>query len=779
MASPGDAPTLIVDGLEYSLHLNHAFVKKLVSGDDPTLLLHVEIDRIEYTVEEIGLKAFLRSSILQITIPSTVRILGSRCFFMCEKLCNVEFAADSRLTTVDYEAFRGCGFSTISLPPSVQMLSRGVFQECESLRELCFGLGSRFFLISEDCCRGTRIESIQIPQAIDRVDKRAFHGCRYLTAVTFDDECKVTKLRSEAFYETPLISISVPRAVQLIGAQCFAGCRQLATVNIRRDSALETIEEGAFADCPLLELFLPKLLRTVERRAFPNVTKLILDASNEYFKLIGCNLYDISISRLVCSYSHNGNIVIPRTVEVLDGYCCTGLRDRCEIEFEANSIVMTIGAHSFIGSAIRIIEIPCMCEKIEDYAFAECRFLTCVRFEADSQLLSIGKYGFSSSGLTEITIPRKVRIINDHCFSGCRHLACVVFENESELESVCDYAFEGIALTMLTIPRRTRHVSETAFARNRIVRRDSDDVRRDSNCYDIGQCEKVAEITDRVNVWQHRVTKERFSVKTLRSPYKRPTDKSLDELCAREAECLRKICHPCIAGFVGYCPSTTQHGPRIVTRFVEGRSLADLLLDEDWDAASKAIAVAGIVSAMSHVHDHDILYRDLEPSNIIIDYERLPHLCDFGSSRLKLSAGPFTQKVGTPRYMAPEMYDSGEYTKKVDVFSFGLILYEIVSGEPVFPIRITLNRLMKQVIEGTRKPIPNFVPGWLGEIIAKCWQVDPTVRPAFSEIFDLLVDHDFVILNGVDKGRVIDAVRRLPPTDFFPSRFQAINGYVV
>jgi acetyltransferase-like isoleucine patch superfamily enzyme len=170
-----------------------------------------------------------------------------------------------------------------------------------------------------------------------------------------------------------------------------------------------------------------------------------------------------------------------------------------------------------------------MCEGIGDYAFAECRLLTWMGFEADSQLQSIGRYAFLSSALTEIRIPRSVRIITNYCFSECCHLASIVFENGSQLESICDYAFEGAGLTTLTIPNRTEHASETAFTRNWIIRRDSDQARYDLNCYDLGQCNKVADISDRVDLWTHKVTKERFAVKTLRSPYNRSTDKIVDE----------------------------------------------------------------------------------------------------------------------------------------------------------------------------------------------------------------------------------------------------------
>jgi serine/threonine protein kinase len=104
--------------------------------------------------------------------------------------------------------------------------------------------------------------------------------------------------------------------------------------------------------------------------------------------------------------------------------------------------------------------------------------------------------------------------------------------------------------------------------------------------------------------------------------------------------------------------------------------------------------------------------------------------------------------------MAPEMYEEGEYTDKVDVFSFGLILYEVVVGEPVFPPNLVLAKVMAKVLAGKRKPIPDFVLDWVRDIISKCWDMNPDLRPSFLEIECILRGHDFGIVGEVDNKRV-------------------------
>jgi serine/threonine protein kinase len=80
---------------------------------------------------------------------------------------------------------------------------------------------------------------------------------------------------------------------------------------------------------------------------------------------------------------------------------------------------------------------------------------------------------------------------------------------------------------------------------------------------------------------------------------------------------------------------------------------------------------------MRYIHSKDIIHPDLKPANIFIDDDHRIRIGDFGSSRL-FKAGVTMTNAGAPLYMAPEM-DGGHYDEKVDVYSFGLIMYEIVT----------------------------------------------------------------------------------------------------
>jgi serine/threonine protein kinase len=80
------------------------------------------------------------------------------------------------------------------------------------------------------------------------------------------------------------------------------------------------------------------------------------------------------------------------------------------------------------------------------------------------------------------------------------------------------------------------------------------------------------------------------------------------------------------------------------------------------------------------------------------------------------------------------MYREEAYTSKVDVFSFGLILYEILVGTPVFPDSMPPFPIMRQFFEGSMPPIPATCGQFMQQLIPRCWSMNPESRPSFAEI---------------------------------------------
>jgi serine/threonine protein kinase len=141
----------------------------------------------------------------------------------------------------------------------------------------------------------------------------------------------------------------------------------------------------------------------------------------------------------------------------------------------------------------------------------------------------------------------------------------------------------------------------------------------------------------------------------------------------------------------------------------------------------------GIIVGMAFIHSKNIIHRYLKPSNIFLDSHHRIKICDFWTSRFESIGVTQTAAVGTPFYMAPELY-SEEYDAKVDVYSFGLILEEIVVGKRVFSPTLPMPQLYGKLQRGERPEVPTNLPPGLRKLITKCWDTDPENRPNFRWI---------------------------------------------
>jgi serine/threonine protein kinase len=225
-----------------------------------------------------------------------------------------------------------------------------------------------------------------------------------------------------------------------------------------------------------------------------------------------------------------------------------------------------------------------------------------------------------------------------------------------------------------------------------------------------------------------------------------------------EVEMLMKLSHPCILRIVGYSLPTPTVPAQIGTEFAQNRSLRDLLRNAARpDDTSIAIIICGIVLGMKFIHSRCIIHRDLKPENILIDEENHAKIGDLGSSRFVNIDRSLTGQVGTPLYMAPEMHDCG-YSEMVDSYSFGLILFELLVGQPVWPSTIATLVLIKKSAKWNRPDLPAEMPETIQKIIRRCWAPDPRIRESFSEILDHLEKIRFQITPNVDVGRVKEFV---------------------
>jgi serine/threonine protein kinase len=159
---------------------------------------------------------------------------------------------------------------------------------------------------------------------------------------------------------------------------------------------------------------------------------------------------------------------------------------------------------------------------------------------------------------------------------------------------------------------------------------------------------------------------------------------------------------------------------------------------------------------MKYLHSLDIIHRDLKPGNILIDENIHVRICDFGTAVFE-DCGT-TTSVGTFNYISPETLEDAPPTKKVDVFAFGMILFELLVGESVFPKNTSVFGITKLHGQGFRPEIPSFVSPPIANLIKSCWAVDPEKRPSFEEIFERLEQSWFPFFEDVPAKVIRDYV---------------------
>ncbi|XP_059317296.1 serine/threonine-protein kinase VIK isoform X1 [Lycium ferocissimum] len=213
-----------------------------------------------------------------------------------------------------------------------------------------------------------------------------------------------------------------------------------------------------------------------------------------------------------------------------------------------------------------------------------------------------------------------------------------------------------------------------------------------------------------------------------------------------EVNLLVKLRHPNIVQFLG---AVTEKKPlMLITEYLRGGDLHQHLKEKGALSPSTAINFAmDIARGMTYLHNEPnvIIHRDLKPRNVLLVNSNADHLKvgDFGLSKLirvqsSHDVYKMTGETGSYRYMAPEVFKHRKYDKKVDVFSFAMILYEMLEGDPPLS-HYEPYEAAKYVAEGHRPMFraKGFTPE-LKELVEQCWAPDMNQRPSFLDILKRL-----------------------------------------
>jgi serine/threonine protein kinase len=270
-------------------------------------------------------------------------------------------------------------------------------------------------------------------------------------------------------------------------------------------------------------------------------------------------------------------------------------------------------------------------------------------------------------------------------------------------------------------------------------------------------------------------------------------DTQFQKRFSREASILAKLQHPNIVTVFDYGQIEGEKTARffISMEFLSGETLGRRIDSLGGLTADETIRVAyPIARGLTEAHAQGVIHRDLKPSNVILvpsrDGEDVVKIVDFGIVKIigdedgteeLTKEGAF---IGSPKYMAPEQIDDGgEVDARTDIYAFGIILYQCLTGTVPFHGATSLQTLMAHLHTPPmpmRVRAPNVeIPGWLDDLVMACIEKDPDKRP---QTMDLVTRTLAAAAPSVNSTRRISAGDLAPSTQRASARISlgASNG---
>ncbi|XP_063068162.1 mitogen-activated protein kinase kinase kinase 20-like [Engraulis encrasicolus] len=205
----------------------------------------------------------------------------------------------------------------------------------------------------------------------------------------------------------------------------------------------------------------------------------------------------------------------------------------------------------------------------------------------------------------------------------------------------------------------------------------------------------------------------------------------------KEAEILSVLRHKNIIQFYGAILEPPNYG--IVTEYAGGGSLYEFLSSADSEKMNMGQIMTwamDIAKGMHYLHSEapiKVIHRDLKSRNVVLTADRELKICDFGASKFQAGTTHMTL-VGTFPWMAPEVIQSLPASETCDTYSYGVVLWEMLTREVPFKGFEGLQVAWLVVEKNERPTIPSSCPASFAELMRKCWLAEPKERPVFKQI---------------------------------------------
>ena len=256
----------------------------------------------------------------------------------------------------------------------------------------------------------------------------------------------------------------------------------------------------------------------------------------------------------------------------------------------------------------------------------------------------------------------------------------------------------------------------------------------------------------------------------------------------KEALIIKNLDHPNIIKlYEAFINKYPRKNLNLITEFADGGDLSDKInkMKERQKHLSEDLILDYFIQiclALYHLHNKKIIHRDIKTKNVFLTKNEIIKLGDFGISTQLANTWDFAETAkGTLFYIAPEIINNVPYNTKVDIWSLGVLLYELITSELPFQAN-NLPLLCLKILKGTYSPLPYYVSKGLKDLVKNLLQVDPKKRPTIKEIlkYDILKKRMQVFLMEVNykkdfSSTFIKTIKKKKKEKKRPSKFKNIK----
>lgn len=486
-SSDGIIDITIPQSIQYGT--SEYIIKKIksLSFSDKRSLKSINFSK-QSQLEEIEDNAFQNSSLEKITIPSSVKRLGDKCFSNANNLKHIFISPkNENFSIIDNQFLVGNSWrmdgeydvlyfvrsdiKKILIPSFIRYLS---FDVLKSVKIIIFSENSKIEEIPKNAFSGSQIEEVLISNKVKSIGENSFLHCEKLKLVNFYDGSTLHEIGNYAFYGSAIEEIKLPLSVSIIGCYAFAYCNKLKKVEFANNSILNSIGNFAFLKSVITSIFIPSKTIRIHKGAFYYCEFL---ESIEFAEDSELNFID----EYAFANTSIEKIAIPLKVKIINEKTFQKCKKLQIVSFDENSYLESIKKCAFSETPINTLFIPSKLAELQSGWCKKIDKLTNIiiskknnNFEWDNHIL-IGKSNafensfdtlyYARSDIEKIRIPSFIKKISSYAFSNCQQLRKVDFSLCKELYIIDKKSFSNTMIKKLQIPSTVTRIEDGSFSK--------------------------------------------------------------------------------------------------------------------------------------------------------------------------------------------------------------------------------------------------------------------------------------------------------------------------